>query len=63
MKVLWRKSAIESLLELDQWRGTIELPPLATYLKDIIYVYKKNKISHFILWLTEFKQHLNLILN
>lgn len=39
MKVLWRKSAIESLLELDRWRSTVELPPIAIYLKDTIQTY------------------------
>ncbi|MFS0576799.1 hypothetical protein AB1K83_14265 [Sporosarcina sp. 179-K 3D1 HS] len=39
MKVNWRKSAIDSLLELDQWRETIELPKVAPYLKNIIQTY------------------------
>lgn len=39
MKVLWRKSAIESLLELDRWRSKVELPPIAIYLKDTIQTY------------------------
>lgn len=39
MNTLWRESAIESLLELDQWRETIELPPLATHLRDTIHAY------------------------
>lgn len=34
MKVSWRRSAIESLMELDQWRETIELPKFASYLKE-----------------------------
>ena len=33
MKVLWRKSAIQSLLELDKWRATVELPHISPYLK------------------------------
>jgi hypothetical protein len=33
MKVLWRKSAIQSLLELDKWRATVELPQISPYLK------------------------------
>jgi len=43
MNIYWRKSAIESLLELDRWRETIELPPLGTYLKDTIQAYFKNQ--------------------
>ncbi|MBP2075845.1 hypothetical protein J2Z64_000056 [Oceanobacillus polygoni] len=34
-----RKSAIESLLELDRRRETFELPPLATHLKHTIHAY------------------------
>lgn len=36
MEILWRKSAIHSLIELDRWRNSIELPPIAAYLKDTI---------------------------
>lgn len=43
MKILWRKSAITSLLELDRWRGSIELPPIAPYLKDTIHQYFANQ--------------------
>lgn len=39
MKVSWRRSAIESLLELDQWRVTIDLPKIAPYLKETIQTY------------------------
>ncbi|MBP2242366.1 hypothetical protein J2Z40_002940 [Cytobacillus eiseniae] len=39
MKVLWRKSAIESLIELDLWRKGIELSSIAVYLKDTIQAY------------------------
>jgi hypothetical protein len=39
MKIVWRKSAITSLLELDRWRASIELPPIASYLKDTIQQY------------------------
>lgn len=39
MKVKWRKSAIQSLLELDRWRITVELSPIARYLKDKIHEY------------------------
>ena len=39
MKVIWRKSAIDSLLELDRWRESIELPKIAPYLKDMIQIY------------------------
>jgi len=31
MKVLWRKSAIQSLLEIDRWRSSIELSKIASY--------------------------------
>ena len=43
MNLLWRKSAIQSLMEIDQWRNTIELPPIATYLKDTIHTYFKEQ--------------------
>jgi hypothetical protein len=36
MKIHWRRSAIHSLLSLDQWRKTIELPPIAVYLRNHI---------------------------
>ncbi|WP_158333693.1 hypothetical protein [Bacillus sp. OxB-1] len=39
MKVSWRRSAIESLLELDQWREAIELPGIAPLLKNTIQTY------------------------
>ncbi len=39
MKIVWRKSAISSLLALDRWRETIELQPIATYLKETIESY------------------------
>lgn len=39
MKVVWRRSAIKSLLELDKWRATVELPNIASYLKDSIETY------------------------
>ncbi len=39
MKIVWRKSAISSLLELDRWRNSIELPPIADYLKDTVQTY------------------------
>jgi hypothetical protein len=39
MDILWRKSAIDSLLQLDQWNETVELPPLASYLKETIHAY------------------------
>lgn len=37
--IVWRKSAIDSLLELDRWRACIELPPIAKYLKEQIQTY------------------------
>ncbi|TMU87126.1 hypothetical protein FGG79_03020 [Bacillus sp. BHET2] len=39
MKIVWRKSAISSLIALDRWRHTIELQPIATYLKETIEFY------------------------
>lgn len=39
MKIQWRKSAIQSLIELDQWRETIELPSIAMFLKNAIELY------------------------
>jgi hypothetical protein len=39
MKIVWRKSAISSLLALDRWRKKIELPPIAPYLKETIDYY------------------------
>lgn len=39
MEILWRKSAIQSLLELDRWRNNIELPPIAAYLKNKIQTF------------------------
>lgn len=49
MKVVWRKSAIDSLLELDRWRESIELPKIAPYLKDMIQVYfKEQKFSLYL---------------
>lgn len=39
MDVLWRKSAIDSLIELDRWRSSIELPPIASYLKNTTQIY------------------------
>ncbi|MCK0472816.1 hypothetical protein [Halalkalibacter sp. APA_J-10(15)] len=43
MEIKWRRSAIQSLLDLDQWRETIELPPIAGYLKRIIQAYFKRQ--------------------
>jgi hypothetical protein len=43
MKIVWRKSAIESLLELDRWRSSIELSPIALYLKETIQQYFSNQ--------------------
>jgi len=39
MRIIWRKSAVESLWEIDHWRETIEWSPLATHLKDTIHAY------------------------
>jgi hypothetical protein len=48
MKVMWRKSAIQSLLELDSWRSTIELPPIGPLLRISIehYFHHKDLILH-----------------
>ncbi|MDQ1000626.1 hypothetical protein QFZ28_001026 [Neobacillus niacini] len=43
MKVLWRKSAIQSLIELDRWRFTVDLPPIASLLRLSIESYFQNK--------------------
>ena len=43
MGILWRKSAIHSLLELDRWRDSIELPAIAAYLKDTIQTYFEHQ--------------------
>ncbi|WP_096203119.1 hypothetical protein [Bacillus sp. FJAT-45350] len=43
MKIVWRKSAITSLVQLDRWRSSIELPPIASHLKDTIQLYFKNQ--------------------
>lgn len=36
MKIHWRRSAVNSLLKLDRWRKTVELPPIAVYLRNHI---------------------------
>jgi hypothetical protein len=48
MKVVWRRSAIQSLLELDRWRDTVELPNISFYLRDSIetYFYRQNYTIH-----------------
>lgn len=38
-EIHWRKSAIISLLNLDKWRRTVELPPISQFLKDSIDTY------------------------
>jgi hypothetical protein len=43
MKILWRKSAIESLLELDQWRVETDLESMANYLKETIDTYFRHQ--------------------
>lgn len=43
MGIYWRKSAIDSLLEIDYWRASIELPPIASYLKDVVQTYFKRQ--------------------
>src|SRR5690625_4771339 len=39
MKVLWRKSAVESLVELDEWRKGIELETIAEYIMSTVNLY------------------------
>lgn len=39
MKVLWRKSAVESLMELDRWRESIDLDPIADYIIHTVEMY------------------------
>jgi hypothetical protein len=39
MKILWRQSAIKPLLELDDWRATIELPRIGLHIKESIEYY------------------------
>lgn len=49
MKVLWRKSALDSLLELDKWRESIELEPIAEALKSNVEQYfYQNDFSVYI---------------
>ncbi len=49
MKIQWRKSAIQSLLDLDQWRETFELRPISVYLKNTIHAYfERQDLSVFI---------------
>ncbi|MFZ3591932.1 hypothetical protein ACOI1C_22735, partial [Bacillus sp. DJP31] len=43
MKVYWRKSAIHSLLDLDKWRQTQELPRISLYLKESVEHYFRYK--------------------
>jgi hypothetical protein len=42
METHWRKSAIQSLLDLDKWRWSIDLPPIAEYLKSTVETYFKR---------------------
>lgn len=39
MKIVWRKSAITSLVALDRWRDSIELQPISSFLKETIQFY------------------------
>lgn len=39
MKIEWKRSAIESLMDLDQWRASLELPKIAPYLIEVIEGY------------------------
>lgn len=43
METHWRRSAIQSLLDLDQWRWSIDLPPIADYLKSTVETYFKHQ--------------------
>jgi len=39
MKVTWRKSAVESLVEQDEWRKSIELEPIAAFIMHTVDLY------------------------
>lgn len=43
MNILWRKSAINSLIELDRWRSTLELASISLILKGKIDLYFKQQ--------------------
>jgi len=48
MKVMWRKSAVESLAELDEWRKGIELETIAEFIMHTIDLYFNHMIFQFI---------------
>jgi hypothetical protein len=49
MNVLWRKSAVTALVNLDRWRRSIELPPISQYLRETInHYFLKQDFSIFI---------------
>src|SRR5699024_4931763 len=43
MKVTWRKSAVESLVELEEWRRSIGLEPIAEYIMHTVALYFKQQ--------------------
>jgi hypothetical protein len=50
MKVKWRQSAIESLINLDQWSSSIELPSIGMHLKNTVQVYfERHDFSMYVL--------------
>lgn len=49
MKIHWRESSIGSLKRLDKWRESIDLPPIANYLKETVELYfRKQNFSLYI---------------
>lgn len=49
MEIYWRESAIRSLKQLDKWRESIDLPPIANYLKKTVEIYfRKQDYSFYI---------------
>lgn len=43
MTIMWRQSAVESLLELDEWRKSIELEPIAEFIMSTVSLYFKEQ--------------------
>jgi len=43
MTIMWRQSAVESLLELDEWRKSIELEPIAAFIMTTVDLYFKQQ--------------------
>lgn len=47
MEIYWRESAIRSLKQLDKWRESIDLPPIANYLKKTVEIYFREQDYSF----------------